>query len=312
MERFWAWFISLSGRAKAITVVVALMLAIVASPLFAALALATMMIGFIVFVAQLATGNAWLRWAVVFAASFIVVLVCTPLSFALYSGQKEPVAEQENTSEQNTEDTELEPTVGERVKPKPERAERESENIANENTAPEEAQVEPQPAPAPPAPPPTPEQRLRSKITATFIEPRREIMDIAISGDANGCRFATVNYKADGSDLIEYQMEEVYRASYGNNNLRPLLCNIEVNAYGTLTDDYGQNTQVLLYSTNIDRATAQRINWSNDALMVEFPNVWTVNQIHPAMEAALAQQEAERVIDCAEDEGLFDLDIDCP
>jgi hypothetical protein len=47
------------------------------------------------------------------------------------------------------------------------------------------------------------------------------------------------------------------------------------------------------------------------AYSVDFPNLWRVNYRHPAVAEAKVQEQVERAVDCAEDKGLFDVDIAC-
>lgn len=58
-------------------------------------------------------------------------------------------------------------------------------------------------------------------------------------------------------------------------------------------------------------ATAQSINWQN-FYAVDFPTVWTVNYVHPVFEQQKATSVAKKAVDCAEDEEMFNFDIDRP
>jgi hypothetical protein len=60
----------------------------------------------------------------------------------------------------------------------------------------------------------------------------------------------------------------------------------------------------------MNKATANKVR---DWLMVEQPHIWTVHKMHSIVKEELAQNAVEHAADCAEDEGLFDMQpLDCP
>ncbi len=93
--------------------------------------------------------------------------------------------------------------------------------------------------------------------------------------------------------------------------LRSVTCGVTTNAYGHLENKYGKTWTRNVYSTTIDCATADKINWKR-SWSVNFPSVWTVNYMHPWVKQEKARAAAERAVDCAEDQGIFDFDLGCP
>ncbi len=75
-------------------------------------------------------------------------------------------------------------------------------------------------------------------------------------------------------------------------------------AYGLRRDDFRQPYTELYYSTMMNRDVAQRINWSKQS-SGNFEKIWTLNYKHPVVRHE-ERQEAERVLDCTIDEGLYD------
>lgn len=183
----------------------------------------------------------------------------------------------------------------------------------------EEARSESNPAvvSAPPSPeettetePRTPEEKIRANIEETFVVQPQDLEEVSVQG-GEGCKQVGVDYTTSSPTGIEAQMRQVYEAIYADEALNEIVCSVNVNAYGELTDQYGQGEVSQLQSTTIDRATADQINWK-EPYMVDFPAVWTLNYVHPSVEAAVAQDQLEQAVDCAEDRGLFDVDILCP
>ncbi len=112
------------------------------------------------------------------------------------------------------------------------------------------------------------------------------------------------------AEFMGLNMEQVYESVYKNPELSRTVCNVQVSAFQQLQDNYGQTFMTKTYVTSMDKATANRVG---DWLMVEQPSIWTVNKMHPVVEVEPAQNAPEHAADCAEDEGLFDMQpLDCP
>ncbi len=136
--------------------------------------------------------------------------------------------------------------------------------------------------------------------------------------DAAGCRYVQVFYEdlgpLFGSTLgnIQSTMGNIYEGIYSERGLRAQVCNAKIDASGILTDNRGNETQETIYSTSMDRATADTINWSNSSA-VEFPTLWRLEYISPALERQNAEEAVDQAVDCADDGGLFDFDFaECP
>jgi hypothetical protein len=113
-------------------------------------------------------------------------------------------------------------------------------------------------------------------------------------------------------DSIEFQIEDVYKAAYGDPKLANTVCYVTVDAYTKLTDNLGNVTTDKVYSTTMDQATGESVNWRN-SYSVDFPSVWVVNYEHPVFRRQKVQNAAEKAVDCAEDEGIFDMQpLECP
>lgn len=155
--------------------------------------------------------------------------------------------------------------------------------------------------------PRTPEERIRAALDGKYaISVEREIKDIWVYPDpANGCTRVRLDYRASSPASIEYQMGQIYRAVYTDEQIGRQACDVEVNAYGETSDDFGQKREELYYSTHLTGSQAARVNWEENA-RVNFPNIWTLTYKHPTVEQAEAKEELERAVDCAVDEGLFD------
>jgi hypothetical protein len=77
-------------------------------------------------------------------------------------------------------------------------------------------------------------------------------------------------------------------------------------------DYYGYSSLELLYTTHMDQRTANRVNWE-DVSSANLSNLWTTDYVHPEVEGEVAREEAGEVVDCLDDDGLFDFDwLDCP
>ncbi len=175
-----------------------------------------------------------------------------------------------------------------------ESAQREQTEAAEASRDRTEQQVQPQ----------TPQERLHSKIEEVFVSPSAD-PKVAIGNSPSGCWQIDVNYSTERATGISYQMQDVYEAVYGDQELSRYVCGMTVNAYGVRRDNYGQPYTELYYSTTMNRDVAQRVNWA-EPYTVNFENIWILNYKHPVVEQEEARQEAERIIDCAVDEGFFD------
>ena len=106
-------------------------------------------------------------------------------------------------------------------------------------------------------------------------------------------------------------MGDFYKSIYSDKQLANSVCSMTVNANGDLIDRYGNRNNEMIYSTTLDRATGNRINWEN-LYSVNWPSVWKINYKHPAVDKAENEEAVKEAVDCLEDEGLFDIDIGCP
>ncbi len=186
-------------------------------------------------------------------------------------------------------------------------------------------------APAPKSPPPTVDEQLYAKIAGVFLLEQKSVeamakyikgqefkpsqadglkqVDITLNPQT-GCRFVYVEFYEQEAEFIEFNMEQIYESVYKNRELSRTVCNVQVNAFQKLQDNYGQTFLTKTYATSMNKATANRVG---DWLMVEQPSIWTVHKMHPVVEEELAQNALEHAADCAEDEGLFDMQpLDCP
>jgi len=135
-------------------------------------------------------------------------------------------------------------------------------------------------------------------------------VSINFSGDA--CKMVTFGYKTPfvGSSLPS-EPPEYHKAVFYSADLQQRVCLVKTNAYGSTTDDYGNNERVLLYSTSLRRDQAEKVNWRN-YYNVNFSKLYTTEYMHPSAKADIAQENARHAVDCMEDQGLFDFDeLDC-
>jgi hypothetical protein len=102
-----------------------------------------------------------------------------------------------------------------------------------------------------------------------------------------------VEFYEQEAEFMEFNMEEVYASVYKNEELSQGVCNVQVSAFQELQDKYGQAFVRRVYVTSMDKATASKVG---DWLMVEQPAIWTVNKMHPVVEAELAQNAAEKAV----------------
>lgn len=321
---------------------VAIVLAIALSPVLAAVSGGAFMLGFIILIARLVRRDPLKTWGIAVSALFVGMLVFGSVAVAFYGpGAGAPSsksAEKDSATQSEIDKAKREADEAKLAKEKAEKeaAEAKEEAAAAKKEAEEAKSAKPevQPEPketatgnatpvkaeskpaAPPKAPQTPEDKLRSKIQKTFIEPK-DIRNIQMTDSGAGCSNVSVAYNATGLTSsgtvsgIELQMQDVYEAAYRDKNLANTVCGVTVDAYGELVDNLGNTTQEKIYSTSMDRPTGTSINWNN-SYAVDFPTVWTLNYMHPAVESQIAQDKVKKAADCANDDGLFDIDIDCP
>jgi flagellar biosynthesis GTPase FlhF len=135
----------------------------------------------------------------------------------------------------------------------------------------------------------------------------------------NGCLDVLVKFRDPGvslfgtqADSIERRMWPVYEAIHADRVAHEAVCVVSVEAYGDITDDYGQVTEEKLYETSLSRDVAARVNWSN-AAAANYTELWRVEYIHPQLEAERVQGNAQQALDCLQEGGMFDFDwLECP
>jgi hypothetical protein len=211
----------------------------------------------------------------------------------------------------------------------PVKEEPDSDSVQKPNTDGEENSSSGQPPPAK-SPPPTVEEQLFAKIAGVFLLKEKSVDSMAkyvkgqefkpsqadglkrvyIVRDARGCGYINVEFYEQDASFMESNMEQVYERVYKNRELSRNVCNVQVTAFQKLQDDYGQTFMTKTYVTSMNKATANKVR---DWLMVEQPKIWTIHKMHPVVKEELAQNAVEHAADCAEDEGLFDMQpLDCP
>ena len=177
----------------------------------------------------------------------------------------------------------------------------------------------PEEAPPPEVPPPEvttaatppPPRTYKERIVANLKEANRGGDEALVETAEDGCKNVTFNYATPfvGS-TIPSEPSTYFEAVYGDEALRGRTCNVKTNAYGDFTDSYGNTTQEVVFTASMDRATADKINWS-DTWNVNFKSLQTVEYMHPEVEANIAEEKAREAVDCMQDEGLFDFDSTC-
>ena len=107
-------------------------------------------------------------------------------------------------------------------------------------------------------------------------------------------------------------MRQVYEGAYSDDELRRWVCTVRASASGVLTDSRGNERRETLQTTSMSGETADTVNWRN-VYNVDFPNIWTVEYTHPALEQQEARDALDQAADCLDDGGLFDFDwAECP
>jgi hypothetical protein len=350
-SRFISWFDALSQRLKLVLVLAALVafplavgLVVLLSPLVLVLALVVFSVSVVALFVRARRNQPLRRWGLTLGASLMLVLVFGGISAAMYGGPsgeqastRKPASQgQESSAPQQGETNSKQATGsdGPETKGSEEVAEQgDSEAAAyqvSDQQAPEQgvekqepaqpgesnngtgvaaARGEGQPAASRPL---SYEQRLRQAIARKTMS-GDEIAGVSVQPDGTGCKRIVVRHQAGGgweATFIEWFMQDTYTAVYKDPALSSGVCSVTVNSFGNLQDKYGNVNNQVIYSTTLTSATANKVNWKR-ANSVNFLNLWTVNYRHPAVERAKVQEQVERAVDCAEDEGLFDVDIGC-
>lgn len=94
-----------------------------------------------------------------------------------------------------------------------------------------------------------------------------------------------VNIRFNGEDswspsmtkkTIAWQMQDVYQGLYeAKLNIRDIYCFASLK----LTDQYGQESVMVVYKTSLERAIAEKINWDRKRSL-DFDNIWDVDFVH--------------------------------
>ena len=155
--------------------------------------------------------------------------------------------------------------------------------------------------------PRTDEEEVLYALHRMGVEEKKVSMEF--SGET--CKMVTFGYPTPfvGSSL-PLEAPDYHKAVYHTADLQQRVCLVKTNAYGSTTDDYGNNKRVLLYSTSLKRDQAEKVNWQ-DYYSVNFSRIYQAEYMHPSAKADIAQENARRAVDCMEDQGLFDPDFDC-
>ena len=220
---------------------------------------------------------------------------------------EEEFAQQESTTEETTEET------------LPEYAN--SERTGIETTGSTSASREPtQVIPPPPA---TPEEQVLANLGDIVVfqdadrrpDPSKATADVSM--DPNGCLSVLINYRETGdlfgsaipsAEEVGVTMRQIYEAIYGDAETRAAVCNATAVAYVDLNDAYGNNNRQEIYRTSLSRDLAERVNWSG---VPRLEALWTVEYEAPQVASETARENAQKALDCAVDEGLFDVDMFC-
>ncbi len=311
---------ALSATAKVLVGLVGLGAVVLLSPVLGGLAALAFVVSALVATAKGLRGRPARGWGLTAVASVALILVSNGISNAVYGPTEEAAApeatEQERTEPEGgkkEEEAKVAPVEGKTAEAEAVKAEvkppAEEKASAEEKTA-------PPPEPAPPPKPQTPEEKLRTRIEKAFIEPK-DIQSMQLQDSGAGCYdvyvgfLATQGWTGGGTiDGVEYQMQEVYKAAYSDENLASRVCAVTTEATGELTDNRGNVSKETIYTTSMDNATADTINWAND-VSVNFPSVWALQYEHPSVTQQRAEDQVRDAVDCAQDDGLFDFDMGC-
>lgn len=305
---------ALSTAAKIAVVVAAFAALVTLSPVLASLVGLAFVVSALVATVKGLRSQPARGWGIAAVASVALIVVSTGVSNAVY-GPTEETATSETTQQEQPEPEEPgQAKEANKEAPPPEEEPREAERAVAEASPPPEEETTASPEPAPPPKPQTPEEKLRMRIEKTFMEPKQDVQALELRDSGAGCYNVYVKFNASPGftrsvsvDGTEYQMQDVYKAAYAKQGLANLVCSVTTEATGELTDNRGNVTKETVYSTSMDSATADTINWKN-AASVDFPSVWTVQYEHPALTQQRSADALDQAVDCADDGGLFDFD----
>jgi hypothetical protein len=244
---------------------------------------------------------------------FVLVVVFIAVLGTLIGGLQQGSEDAEQASSTDTEETPEEETVEEVAKTE-EVAEKTSQSY--EEQAERKKPIRPEPR--------TPEERVRANVedmpAFEKLEPDDPQQVWVDFYDDNGCLDVLVKYRDTGvtfglgtqADWTEAQMWQIYKAIHADRATHEAVCDVSVEAYGDITDDYGQVTEEMLFETTLSRDVAARVNWSN-AASANYTELWQVDYVHPQLEAERARENVGQAVDCLQEGGLFDLDwLECP
>jgi hypothetical protein len=155
--------------------------------------------------------------------------------------------------------------------------------------------------------PRTDEEEILYALHRMSVEEKKASVEIT----GGTCKMVTFGYPTPfvGSSLPS-EAADYHKAVFHTADLEQRVCLVKTNAYGSTTDDFGNNKRVLLYSTSLKRDQAEKVNWQN-YYSVNFPRLYQAEYMHPSAKADIAQENARRAVDCMEDQGMFDFDLDC-
>ncbi len=108
---------------------------------------------------------------------------------------------------------------------------------------------------------------------------------IDVEPQENGGYGVFVDYNADEAsnnkdDKVLYteKAEQLYKTIYSQTGQD--ITTASVSAYFAGTDQYGNNSDKLVYKTILDKSIADKVNWKADdaTLQIDLPNLWSVTQ----------------------------------
>ncbi len=257
LNRAVEWFKARSTAQKVLIVIAAVLVLGAVSRVDAYIAGLFFVVALVVLVVQLVRRRPVRVWAIIAGGSVVVALIFGGLASAIYG----PTEDQAGVNQAQ------EPTAAEAPEPP-----------AQEQ---EEAAAEPEAEPVPEAPP-SPEEEARDLMQEHFGEQLREA---SVVEQANGGYGVFVEF--DGADNfttemikrgMEIDMREAYELLYTEANADVRTATMA--AYFPMIDQMGDESEDVVYKTELDRQTAEQINWEN-AVVLEWDNIWDVQLFHP-------------------------------